>query len=343
LNFSEIDGILCAYRAQGYYPSATCQVFDEHGTLYHRSVGDAQNDTWYDIASVSKIICTTMLLFAMEEGRLTPDSFILDILHPDGPATQERLRGVTIRQMMTHTSGLPAWYPFYADGRDFYTVLEHVLSTLPRETGYVYSDLNFMLLGLVLTEVTGLTLREALDRYIHGRLGIRDIAYGPIEPSLCAPSCYGNPIEKRMCAERGLSFDGWRPDGVAVYGSCNDGNAHYYWHGASGHAGIFATSDALARLCRFYMTTDLPFFREAMDTTVGERGLGFDKSVTYPEGCGHSGFTGTAIWFSRAHHIGCVLLSNRLFFPEGHPARITNEWRRAVFYALLGRTPPASV
>lgn len=343
LDFSAIDGIVEAYRQRGYYPSAVCQVFNESGTLYHRAVGDVQKDTWFDIASVSKIVLTTMLLFAMEEGKLSPDSLVLDILSPDGDATRERLAGVSVRQLMTHTSGLPAWFPFYTDGRDFFIVLERVLTEMPRETGYVYSDLNFMLLGLIFSRVTGLTLRDGLHAYIHTKMDIRDIEYGPVSPALCAPSCCGNQIEKRMCAERGLSFEGWRPDGVPVRGSCNDGNAHYYWHGASGHAGVFASSDALARLCRFYMTTDRPFFREAMDTMIDGRGLGFDKGVTYPEGCGHSGFTGTAIWFSRTHHIGCVLLTNKLFCPETHTPGNTNEFRRAVFYTLLGKTPPACV
>ena len=58
-----------------------------------------------------------------------------------------------------------------------------------------------------------------------------------MDPALCVPSCFGNQIEKGMCRERGMAFDGWREDGAAVRGECNDGNAYYYWHGASGHAG----------------------------------------------------------------------------------------------------------
>ena len=244
---------------------------------------------------------------------------------------------------MTHTSGIVPWYPFYADGRDFYTVLEHVLSTTPVETGMAYSDLNFMLLGLIFTHVTGLTLREGLERYVKGPLGITEMAYGPVDPALCAPTCYGNQIEQRMCAERNITFDGWRPNGVAVQGACNDGNAYYYWNGASGHAGVFATAEALTRLCQFFLTTDRPMFRRAMETDICGRGLGFERGVNYPDGCGHTGFTGTSLWVSRTHDLGAVILTNKFYRPEGEPPGNSNEFRRAVHYALLGHTPPPVV
>lgn len=341
---SKLDAILEKYRAQGYYPSAVCHVFDAANTLYHKSFGDVTKDTWYDMASVSKIICTTMLLFAMEEGRLTPEDPVLSHLPGAklGSVTRRRLETVTVKQLMTHTSGIVPWFPFYSDGREFYTVLEDVLTNTPVETGMAYSDLNFMLLGQIFTQVTGLSLREGLDAYIKPMVG-DEIAYGPVEPSLCAPSCYGNQIEQRMCAERNLTFDHWRPNGVEVRGSCNDGNAHYYWQGASGHAGIFASSTALMRLCQFYLTTDKPFFLRAMEETVFERGLGFDKTATFPEGCGHNGFTGTSIWISRKHQLGAVILTNKYFRTEGTPPGNSNEFRREVHYTLLGQEVPQSV
>ena len=146
-----------------------------------------------------------------------------------------------------------------------------------------------------------------------------------------------------MCAERGLHFQGWRPDGAVVRGTCNDGNAYYYWHGASGHAGAFATSAALTRLCQFYLTTQKPIFLRAMEENICERGLGFDKSDVFPDGCGHSGFTGTSLWLSRSHHCGAVILTNKFFRTQGEPPGNSNEFRRAVHYALLGRTPPVPV
>ena len=344
MDFSVIDDILERYRSRGYYPSAVCQVFDRTGTLYHRAFGDVAQGTWFDLASVSNLICTTLILSAMGEGRLSLEDPVLSRLPAGapGPVTRARLRDVTVAQLLTHTSGLVPWYPFYTDGRNFFAVLDYVLSTTQPEKGMAYSDLNFMLLGLIFSYVTDPTLRDGPERYIQRPLGIRDMAYGPVNPGLCAPSCYGSQIERRMCAERGLSFGGWRPDGVAVRGTCSDGNAYYYWHGVSGHAGVFSTSEALAQLGRAYLNTQRPLFCQAMEMNVQGRGLGFDKSDVFPDGCGHTGVTGTSLWVSRAQGIGAVILTNRLYRPQGDPPGDPDEFRRAVHYALLGRTPPAA-
>ena len=80
----------------------------------------------------------------------------------------------------------------------------------------------------------------------------------------------------------------------------------------------------------------------AMEETVCGRGLAFDKRDVFPEGCGHSGFTGTSIYFSRAHDIGAVLLTNRLCRTSQEPANM-QDVRRALHYALLDREPPQVV
>lgn len=337
-----IERLLMDYKNRGYFPSAVCAVFTRDGTLFTVCVGDVKENTWFDLASVSKVVCATMALHLMEEGRLSPETPVLSVLPLDlpGAATRKRLSRVTVRMLMTHTSGIVPWFPFYCDGRGFFAVLERVLSETPAQQGMAYSDINFMLLGLIVCHLTGRTLRENLDVYIRQPLGIHTMAYGPVDPALCAPSCYGNQIEQAMCAQRGLSFDGWRENGVAVAGSCNDGNAHYYWQGVSGHAGVFADAAALTALCRYYMNTGRPRFIQAMEETVHNRGLGFDKSDAFPEGCGHSGFTGTSIWFSRERNIGAVILTNKYFRRDGAAPGNTNDVRRAVHYALLGREAP---
>ena len=92
------------------------------------------------------------------------------------------------------------------------------------------------------------------------------------------------------------------------------------------------------------MNTARPAFVRAMEENVCGRGLAFDKRETFPEGCGHSGFTGTSIYFSRARDVGAVLLANRLL-PRAGGARPTcrNARRRALHYALLGREAPQTV
>ena len=91
MDFDRIDSILEEYRQSGYYPSTVRQIFDRKKTLYHKAFGDASPGTWYDLASVSKIVCTTMLLWAMEEGRLAAEDLALEYLPGEalGPVTKK--------------------------------------------------------------------------------------------------------------------------------------------------------------------------------------------------------------------------------------------------------------
>jgi len=337
-----MDAIVSGYVERKYFPSAVLSVYDHRGVRALSAFGDAAPDTWYDLASVTKIVTTTLVLFEIEKGHLSMHSPVLSLLPAEkcGNITKERLSGVTVLDLMTHHSGLIAWYPFYCDGGPFYSVLEHALAASERQTGFVYSDLNFMLMGEIFQFVSGMDLRQGVDRYIHDELGIAEIEYGPIEPSKCAVSSYGNQIEKRMCRERGLSFHGWREDGKPIRGACNDGNAFYYWHGVSGHAGTFGTAAGLSQLGLFYLNCDRPVFLKALDVMRDGRGLGFDRSIIFPDGHGHNGFTGTAIWFSRKHDLGAVLLTNKWAWPDGHAPGATNEARVDVFYHLLGQPVP---
>ncbi|MBQ7487579.1 MAG: serine hydrolase [Clostridia bacterium] len=330
-----LTDILNAYRNKAYFDSAICFVFDRDRILETGHVGPASPDALYDLASVSKIITTTLLLDQMEKGRLSPADPVLTYLPELSCGTSgRRLKEVTIEKLMTHTSGILPWYPFYADGRPFEEIFEMLMAKTPEEKGYAYSDLNYMLLARVYTAVSGKSLRDGVQAVICEQMGI-PMQYGPVPAAQAAPCCLGNQIEKRMCAERGLSFDGWREDGQPVCGTCNDGNAYYYFGGVSGHAGLFASADAMMRLCRFYLTTDRKAYVTAMETTVGERGLGFDKSDLFPEGCGHTGFTGTSIYLSRQQGVGAVLLTNRLYLPQGGTPTGINPCRREVHeYAL---------
>lgn len=334
MDFSFIDHLTHRHIAAGDFPSAVVEIFDADGPLYRKAYGDADADLLFDMASVSKTITLSLLVSLADAGRLDFSAPVSDLL-PDGlpgGTTRERLRGVTLRDLAGHTSRLLPWFPFYADGRDFWTVLERALSGSGPLDAPAYSDLNYMLLAQLFTISSGLSLREGLERYVKVPMGISGMAYGPVDPALACPSCFGNQIEKGMCAERGLSFDGWRPDGEAVRGTCNDGNAFYYFGGAAGHAGIFATADAMAQFGRFQLTAWNPFFVGALETAAGVRGV----SDVFPEGCGHDGFTGPSLWLSKKHNVGAVLLTNRLCRTDGKPL-LTHAYRQALHTELLKR------
>lgn len=330
----EIEDILLRYQAAGYFPSASVRVFDKEETLAAASVGDAREDFLFDVASLTKIATATQILLLIGQGKLQLDS-ALSALLPEIEAhdfLRQRINGITIRQLLTHTSTLPAWYPFYArQGEEFFDVLAYALAHTEPSLGVTYSDLNFMLLGKVIEKICKKPLEQCLQEELVQPLGLGDMAYRPEKAKSIIPSCYDNAIEEKMCAERGIAFSGFRPHGAPVAGEANDGNCFYYFGGVSGHAGIFAAPAAYEQLCRFYMNTEVPLLLTAQREQPNSpgRGLGFQTGVSYPHGCGHTGFTGTGIYFSRDCNIGVVSFTNRLFYPYENPQQ-TWEFRRAL-------------
>ncbi|MBR3106179.1 MAG: serine hydrolase [Clostridia bacterium] len=340
----EIDDIMARYRAAGYFPSACVRVFNSRETLACACAGEAEENSLFDVASLTKIATATQIFLLIGQEKLglrdkLPDA--LPALRNDAYLA-ERLKYVTLYHLLTHTSSLAAWYPFYSRrGEDFYAVLKYALLHTEPTIGMVYSDLNFMLLGKIIEHVQGKPLEVCLQEDLVRPLGLGNMTYLPDQSLPIVPSCYGNPIETRMCAERGISFDGFRPAGRPVRGEANDGNCHYYFRGVSGHAGIFADAAAYERLCQYYMNTADPLLIEAQreQPDAPGRGIGFQTGTSYPHGCGHTGFTGTGIYFSRDCDVGVISFTNRLFYPSENE-NATWEFRRALHeaaFALTGR------
>ena len=337
----KLQDLIERYRAGGYFPDAAVCVFSGKQILTILTTGSAQEHSVFDVASLTKIATATQILLLVEEGRLSLDGRIADLLPALSPSVfqaHDQVKDITICQLLTHTSPLPAWYPFYTRQQDgFYDILAHVIQVCPKSRGVTYSDLNFMLLGKLLEEVCRLPLQDCLQQHLCIPFGIRDMTYlpGASLPDRLIPSDLGNDIEMRMVRERGLRFDGFRPLGIPAPGTVNDGNANYYFGGVSGHAGIFASVQAYARLCQVYLGTDLKGLISAQleQPDAPGRGLGFQVGMTYPCGCGHTGFTGTSIYLSRSHDVGAVAFTNRLCAAEaGHDM---SEFRRALHETVL--------
>ncbi len=329
-----VQRLLDDYGDRGYFPSASVSVFGARETFFAATYGPATEATVYDVASLSKIATATQVLHAVSVGLFSLEDRILALLPvlAADALTRERLRDVTVFTLLTHTSGIADWYPFYAEQGDFPAVLSIALARTPRVSGMVYSDLNFMILGKLLEAVHSLPLDACLEKNLVAPLGLGRMTYRPDLAWDIAPSCYGNPIEEEMCRERGIAFGGFRPH-TAVRGEANDGNAFYYFGGAAGSAGVFADVAAYRKLCQFYMTTDDQLFIRAQEECAPGRGLGFQVSDMYPEGCGHTGFTGTSIYISRKLGVGAVAFTNRLYYTEKNP-NATNDFRRALHRLL---------
>lgn len=332
------------YQAEGYFPAACVRIFNRDETLACVCVGEAGENSLFDVASLTKIATATQILHLIEKGKLSLQERALDAL----PALQsdmflaKRFDSITLYQLLTHTSTLPAWYPFYSrQGEDFYAVLKYALQRTEPTEGMVYSDLNFMLLGKIIEQVQGKALEACLQQDLVKPLGLGNMTYLPDKSRSIVPSCYGNSIEMQMCADRDIPFGGFRSLGQPVCGEANDGNCHYYFHGVSGHAGIFADALAYERLCQYYMKTDDALLIEAQreQPAAPGRGIGFQTGLSYPHGCGHTGFTGTGIYFSHEYDVGAVSFTNRLFYPYENE-NATWEFRRVLHetaIALAGK------
>lgn len=306
----------------GIFPYAEWAVFDMSG-VRARGATEGPGGRYFDLASLTKTFTSTAILTLFREGRLSLDSSAGEILG------QDYLLDISVFSLLTHTSGLPAWYPFYADGRPFFEALGALLAERGRGSGMVYSDLGYMLLGLILSRVTEKHLEDAADPLGFGAV------YRPDKALELVPSCRDNAVEEDMCRELDMGFSGFRPHFTDVIGEPNDGNAHYYWHDVSGHAGLFGTVDNVAALGRFYLSTDDPFYLGGVTPQAGCEGrcLTFHTGGAFPTGCGHTGFTGTSLWLDRDRNIGLALLTNRLCY-DHKPTADMNSFRRSVHEAL---------
>lgn len=276
-------------------------------------------DTWYDLASLTKVLCTVPLcLEAIARGRLDPRAPLRAVV-PEVAWLQDRpnLGDATILQLATHTSGLPAWEPLYTLGLDRATLLARLLQTpLHRPPGVIeYSDLGFMLLGYVLERSLGQPL-EALAYALFDRLGLdRALGFTPPADATFAPT--------EACP--------WRAR--LLRGEVHDENAAALG-GVAGHAGLFGTLRGVAAYakavleCRLQSAAVLNYLSHeharAALPDLERRGFGWvlmhpgwsGGDLMSERSLGHTGFTGTGLWIDLERGRYSVLLTNRV-----HPSR----------------------
>lgn len=315
--YDKIDELIRGYGEQNYFTQAVYALFDRDGIIHLGTFGGAGEEAQFDLASLTKLFTTTLILKLVEEKRLS----LMDCLnkHLEIPAScpklMESFRQITVFELLTHTSGLLAWYPFYSREAGFYEILEDILS-LPLEKGrVVYSDINYILLGKLAEAILKLPLEQAMEEKVRGPLEIERLCYCPPGANGlkgAVVSSYDNKIEEEMCREQGITFLGFRKHGQPIRGEANDGNCWYYMKGISGHAGLFSDIQGVCTLGSFYLNAGDGIFADAQKEGALGRGLGFELGELYPEGCGHTGFTGTSLYISRKYGIGGALLTNRL-------------------------------
>ncbi|MBI9093377.1 MAG: beta-lactamase family protein [Sphaerochaeta sp.] len=294
------------------------------------STGKLIDSPVFDIASLTKLFTTTAILHLITKGALRENTTIREIF-PEYPS---QFHHITVSSLLTHTSGILAWYPFYTQRETpFEMILQEIGENHPLVAGMIYSDINFMICGKIIEHISSLSLEQAMQNLVFNPLSLEQTTYHP-DTNRTIPTEFGNRIEQKMVEERNLHFDGFRPTDKAMLGECNDGNAYYYFNGVAGHAGIFSTAEDIARLLSLYVDGHTPAYissyliaKATTDQGMG-RGYGFQMGENYPHsGVGHTGFTGTYAYLNPKLGYTISLLTNRLNVPQ---PRAIQSYRNAI-------------
>jgi beta-N-acetylhexosaminidase len=332
-----------ATLAVGYRGKVSYHAFGK--LSYDKDSPSVKLDTMYDLASLTKVVVTTTLVEKLVEGDfaspLSLDAPIERYLPEwaSGPQPEWRHK-VTVRNLMTHTSGLPPFKEYWRTSTGKQDTLNRIfVEPLESEPGtkMVYSDLGIILMAEIIQRLTGKPLDQLANEYIFGPIGMKNSTYNPpktLWPEI-APTEVDNQLRHRL-----------------VQGEVHDENA-FSIGGVSGHAGVFSTAPDLAAFCQMLLNGGVYVHNRVLKrATIAEfttpqalakntRTLGW---VAHTEGgfsghyfsahsYGHTGFTGTSIWIDPERNLFVVLLTNRV-----HPTRENGkiaQVRPAVHDAIL--------
>ena len=323
----------------GGYPGAAVIVGRKGAAVLEKGFGrlswstsstevDAQR-TIYDVASLSKVVgTTTAIMILYDEKKIGLDDAVINYIPTFGGGDKDK---VTIRQLLTHTSGLPA-------GRDIWRIAQTplearalVLSTpLEGRPGaqYIYSDLGADILGLLVEVVSGEPLDKFLTRRVFEPLGMNETMYRPADS-----------LRYRIAPTEVTP-----PRGYPLRGEVHDENA-YALGGVAGHAGLFSTAADLSVFAQMMLNggeyngvqiVSKPTVELFTSRAFGHRALGWDTaegdygSGRYlgPTAYGHTGFTGTSMWIDPEHEMFVILLTNRVHAARAlRPAKVISDVR----------------
>ena len=332
---TEVDAIVRAGIKQGVYPGAVVVIGRKDSVLYARGYGHftwspsspvpTPDSTLWDIASITKVMGTTSAAMRLVDARrLSLDAPVRQYIPQFSGGQKDR---VTVRMLLDHTSGLRSYVPFFKQARTREAAKALLYAEpLARQPGNsaVYSDLNAILMGLVLESVSGLPLDSLVTREVFRPLQLHATMFRP------PASAHRRTMPTAL----------WR--GHPVQGQVNDPNAVVFG-GAAGHAGIFSSGMDLARYAQVWLHNGVgPRGQWVTPATIhqfltpgvnsGPRLLGWDTpemdgkepslygTLISNAAYGHTGFTGTEIWVDPAHDLFLVFLTNRTFDPRARNA-----------------------
>lgn len=342
-NFHKVDQFIHRMIDENQIPGAVYSVFSTKETLMENAIGSTHKDlhikmgldTVFDLASLTKVCATLPSIFILiDQGLIDLDDpiqrFYPEAINPN----------ITIKHLLTHTSGFTWHIPFFKYGWTKEQVKKYILTSgaIPgREV--TYSDLNFILLSFLVEDITGCPFDEFTTTRVFAPLGMTETGFNPAFP------------KERMAPTE------YRPEKSTYdWGEVHDENANHLG-GVSGHAGLFSTLIDLKKYVRMLLKDGIiengdDFLSKAVLKTSQRnfteslnlnRGLGWQlvdeasSPLGYflsPKSYGHTGFTGTSFWIDPELELGVILLTNRV-----HISREVNMNRvRRLFHNVVAST-----
>jgi CubicO group peptidase (beta-lactamase class C family) len=345
------DGELVFSKSCGYLdPETRCQP--------------TQMETRFDMASVTKLFTTTAFMCLVEAGMVKLDTHVNDILpefsgerdirpyedpmnrdgHVDvsaGAKDNVDAGSINFYQLLTHSSGLPAWRPLETqpDANAARRMVMETFFSYQPDARLVYSDIGLILTGMAIERIYGHALDDAVHTLVLEPLNLRRTGYYRVgEPF--PPGWVEDAAPTEFCSRRKRR----------IRGEVHDENA---WRlgGVAGHAGVFSTALDMLTLGQMYLNEGAPLLKREtvreMTCLQGEyqgvrKGIGFDlwrsdpEAISHPFGqqsFGHTGFTGTSLWVDPGRSLVVALLTNEVY--NGRENRRIQELRLAVHRAVV--------
>ncbi len=350
--FSEVEKIMQRGVEEGVFPGAVLIVGQAGHELYARAFGERsarykgsdgsvmQFDTVFDVASLTHIMVTaTLVMKLVESGKLKLEDKIPRFI--EGFSVYNK-SDVTIAHLLSHSSGLPHWAPYFEEllranagsrmgimtsrGAREYIVTQLKRSQLKSAPGsrQIYSDLGYILLGHIVELLTGMSLDRAAYHQIFHALGLRTTSF--VDLSLIRRRGI-HPVKDMIAPTEDCS---WRKR--VLCGEVHDDNA-WAMGGIAGHSGLFSTasdvhrfaseliaayrgqssfltSESVATLWGGVENLDSAGWQFGWDTPSKENGM--DESKLSSDAVGMCGFTGCSLWIEPASNLDIVLMSNRI-------------------------------